>query len=542
MSKGSTYFPSFDFMQRDYKDIYVKRLNILQWIREDSTGSRLQYLRSYYKNNISEFISIFVDTFDPRNVDLGIPANVPFVLFKKQEEAIDFFNQCRENKTHGLVEKSRECGISWIAIAYAVAVALFEDGVDILFGSKKADSVHKIGDINSLLEKAIFILENLPKEFTGGFDRYKHTKSFLVNVPHTNSSIKGDSGDNIGRGGRYTFIILDEAAFIERSESVDAAVSQSSRVVISVSTPNGMDNSFARKRFKEGSNYISFSWKDDPRKDHDWYLHQLDILDPVTIAQEIDISYTASKEGIIIPYDWISKAIDFHTKVPYHLLGGVKQASLDCADMGKDKNALTLRKGIVLHYCEEWRGTDTNDIFGTVEKAIGICNINNITQLVYDSDGLGAAIRGDSRRVNQNIEEWNKVSAIEYRGSNAVPSGSLIPGKSNQDVFANFKAYAYWNLRVRFQNTKRYLDGDTTIKVEDCISIDSSIKDLTGIMSELATPVYSYNSSGKILVDKTPNGSASPNKADSIVMNFVSSRQVLSYQPVDPNKLRKKYR
>ncbi len=45
-------------------------------------------------------------------------------------------------------------------------------------------------------------------------------------------------------------------------------------------------------------------WKDDGRKNQAWYEKQKATLDPVILAQEIDIDYNASIEGICIPNAW----------------------------------------------------------------------------------------------------------------------------------------------------------------------------------------------------------------------------------------------
>ena len=109
--------------------------------------------------------------------------------------------------------------------------------------------------------------------------------------------IKGEAGDNIGRGGRSSIYFKDESAFYERPDKIEAALSQNSDVKIDVSTPNGTGNPFYRKRHGGQIPVFTFHWRQDPRKDQAWYDNQKRILDPVILAQEVDIDYTSSAIG-----------------------------------------------------------------------------------------------------------------------------------------------------------------------------------------------------------------------------------------------------
>jgi phage terminase large subunit len=51
------------------------------------------------------FITDWGMTFDPRNPELGLPAVVPFVLFPKQEEFIDWLRAWRGSR--GWAARSR---------------------------------------------------------------------------------------------------------------------------------------------------------------------------------------------------------------------------------------------------------------------------------------------------------------------------------------------------------------------------------------------------------------------------------------------------
>jgi len=135
-----------------------------------------------------------------------------------------------------------------------------------------------------------------------------------------------------------------------------------------VSTPHGMANPFAEKRHSGMVKVFTFHWRDDPRKDDEWYAKQCNELDAITIAQEIDINYQASVEGVLIPSEWAQAAIGAHRKLGIEPTGK-RSGSLDVADEGKDKNAFVSAHGIVIESIRIWSGKGS-DIYGYSGKGI----------------------------------------------------------------------------------------------------------------------------------------------------------------------------
>lgn len=72
-------------------------------------------------------------------------------------------------------------------------------------------------------------------------------------------------------------------------------------------------------------------------------------LDDVVLAQEVDINYAASVEGVLIPSTWVQAAIDAHKKLQIEPTGD-RIGGLDVADEGKDKNSFAARHGVVMTY------------------------------------------------------------------------------------------------------------------------------------------------------------------------------------------------
>jgi hypothetical protein len=131
----------------------------------------------------------------------------------------------------------------------------------------------------------------------------------LVN-PQNGSAITGEGGDNIGRGGRCSIYVVDEAAHIERPQLVDAALVETTNVRVDVSTPNGPGNPFATKRFSGLIPVFSYHFRDDPRKTKEWAEKVKREKGPVVFAAEYDLDYSASIEGITIPGAWVRAAVE----------------------------------------------------------------------------------------------------------------------------------------------------------------------------------------------------------------------------------------
>jgi hypothetical protein len=525
-------FP-FNFKEPDYMQVFEWRMERLQRIRQDPQS--LPVFKAFYKDNPAQFIIDWGMTVDPRNVERGLPARIPFLLFPKQEEWIQWFVERWRSAEPGITEKTRDMGMSWLTVAMASSLCLFNRGVFAGFGSRKEEYVDKIGSPKSLFDKARNFISLLPAEFRGGWSVKQHAPHMRILFPDTESAMTGEAGDGIGRGDRTSFYIVDESAFLERPYLVDASLSATTNCRQDVSTPNGMANSFAERRHSGKIKVFTFHWRDDPRKDDAWYAKQVDNLDPVTIAQEIDINYNASVEGVLIPSAWVQAAIDAHEKLGIQPTGQ-RMGALDIADEGKDTNAFTTRHGFLLENVEEWSGKG-DDIFGTIQRAFGICDDQRLETYRFDSDGLGAGARGDARVINEQREaqSQHQIMATPFRGSGSVfdPDAEAVrgdngqPGRLNKDFFANAKAQSWWSLRTRFQKTYRAVVEGMDFNPDDIISISGNIEKRGKLISELSQPTYSVNGVGKIIVDKKPDGTKSPNLADSVMIAYAPMNTAL---------------
>lgn len=283
----------------EYGDKLKKRLEILD------AGERSAEARAYIwhlcsrPDNPAEgckfFINNFLFTFNPKLK----PHHFPFFTFGFQDRAIEWLVDHIINGRDGLIEKSREMGVSWLAFcAVPLWFWIFRDGVNILVGSYKEALVDNNTD-DSLFGKIDYLMESLPKwMLPKGFNFNKHrTKLKLIN-PATGNAITGDTmNPKFGRGTRKTAILFDELGFWDYAKDAWEGCSDSANCKIANSTPNGY-NYYAMLR-ETGVDVLTLHWKEHPLKDDEWYSFECARRTKEEVAQELDISYTKSREGVV---------------------------------------------------------------------------------------------------------------------------------------------------------------------------------------------------------------------------------------------------
>lgn len=234
--------------------------------------------------------------------------SVPFVPFEFQEEGLRWLWDLVYNKKEdGLVEKSRDMGLSWLLCGFAVYNWLFSEKgrpFNCLFGSRKEMYVDTRGDLSSLFEKLRFMINRVPEwMLPKGFNAREHSTYMRIVNPHTGSLITGESSnDGFGRGGRQTMIVNDEFAFYPSGGyAAWTSSSESTRTRLAISTPHGRNNKFADLRFSPTMNVKSFHWTLHPWKDQEWYENQKKRMHQAEIAQELDLNYEGSLPGRLFP-------------------------------------------------------------------------------------------------------------------------------------------------------------------------------------------------------------------------------------------------
>lgn len=521
----------------DYLKVWANRQSRLMALRAapDMWAGAFEY----YKKNPVHFINDWCDTYDPRNAGRGKPSHMPFILFPRQVKLVQFLQAMLAGEENGLVEKARDMGATWVACAFSVWLWLFYDGAAVGWGSRKEQLVDKLGDPDSIFEKIRILIRYLPREFWPcGFNESEHMAYMRIVNPATGATITGEAGDNIGRGGRKLIYFKDESAHYERPEKIEAALGDNTRVQIDISSVNGTGNVFHRRReagkewsngpaHKGATNIFVMDWRDHPAKDQAWYdarknKAKADGLSHI-FAQEVDRNYSAAVVGIIIPADWVSAAIDAHIKLNFEATGK-PVAGLDVADEGGDRNALAIRKGAILLDVDDWAEGDTGQ---TTRRAVAACEPHGALELNYDSIGVGAGVKSEANRLkSENLLRtaiefvpWSAGAGVQNPDEHLIPRDKNSP--LNKDMFANLKAQAWWELRLRFERTYRAITEGISYSPDELISIPSTLSKLYQLQKELSQPTAGKSSQAmKLVVNKTPEGTRSPNLADSVVMAY----------------------
>ena len=507
-----------DWKNPDFLPLISARNDRLMAIK--STPGLLSACYKHYENNPVDFINDWVWTYDPRQKT----PFMPMVLFKKQADLVNWLYMKTIDKEDGLIEKTRDVGITWVCCAFAAWAWLFKDGIKISFGSRKEKLVDELGNIDSIFEKIRVIFRYLPNCFLpkyqdqlGSWMGYREDKdaTFMRIINRkTNAMISGEAGDNIGRGGRSTMYFLDEFAFLERQEKVEAAVSSNSDVKIYLSTYNGNGNLFYRKRISEAIPVFSFAWRDDPRKDDEWYAKQQRNLEPHILAQEVDMDPNASVEGICIKAEWVQACVDFHIKNDIELTGDV-EVGLDVANEGGDLNSEIHRKGIGVIYWDGWKEGTTGE---SMLRCYLQAELQGATIIKYDNIGVGAGTKSKAKEITE-----SKTNAIPIIGINAGSTkfyGEWEPGKKNVDMFLNMKALMWWTVRRRIKKTYEYVTGQENHDIEELISLPNH----PTLLRELSQPKHWATENGKMRIEPKDQllkrGIKSTNFADALMLAY----------------------
>lgn len=495
-------------------DAYQKRILLAREI------SRNQLLVAHCKQVYSkpEGVLIFIDdfgcTYDPRRINKGLNPDMPFIMFDKQLETVQWIAEGISTSEGGIIEKSRDMGASWIAVNVAVCMYLFWPGASIGFGSRKSALVDKLRDMDSLLEKCRYVIERIPAELMPiGFDRKTHLCEKRLTNPEIGSIIKGEAGDEIGRGGRSTLYFVDEAAHLANEESIDTSLRSNTECRYDISSVRGL--TLFERKVKSGQYRVKImDWRDHPGKSQEWYdkerrkaemdgmLHKF--------KQEVDRDYSSVVEGMLIDSDWINAAIDAHIKLCIEKTGA-KEAGLDVADEGHDNNAYVAIHGVFITRIEEWSQGDT---YYTADKAAELALEDGVTEVIYDAAAVGSGVKARSRR------NASSVRFTPYLGASSPSSGQYSDGILCSDMFGNLKAETWWRLRERFYKTYLAVNKGEKIAHQDLIVILSSLDNRHKLEAQLKQVTYSTNNAGKIIINKAPSGFSSPDIADALGQAF----------------------
>lgn len=465
----------------------------------------------------------YVWTYDPRLVGKPGGAFVQFKLWPRQRDAILWLKARVEAAEEGLLEKSRDVGATYLTAGFALHQWLYAPGFKATFGSRKVDYVDKKDNPDSIFAKLRIMLRRLPPEMLPeGFSFGQHDNYMRIVNPETGAVISGEGGEDMGRGGRSSLYVVDEAAFVPNAETVEKALSGNTDCVVWVSSVNGMGNLFARKRHSilKPHQIFRLHWRDDPRKTEEWAAaKQASFSDPTTWASEYDIDYSASVEGICIPALWVESAKRLAKIEPRLQASNLCKVGLDVG-AGKAKSVAIAKRGPVVMPPKSRGNPDTTE---TAHWALDIARETGAAQLNFDAPGVGAGV---SSTLMKNPVAGLKVVAVN---TGLPPSNRIWPdNRTSEEMFGNSKAELWWLARTAIQRTHEHVlflegkEGGKEHPVTDLMALPSGDKDSDQLCLELSLVKWGKNEKGKIVIETKDalkrRGISSPDYADALVL------------------------
>lgn len=482
--------------------------------------------------DIVYWFNTYVWTYDPRLIRDRLPDGTrrsPYIQFKlwpKQVEFIHWLEDRTEANEEGLGEKSRDTGVTYLCAGFALHRWLFVDGFKTTFGSRKVDYVDKKDNPDSIFEKLRIMLRRLPAwMLPPGFNSAQHDNYMRLVNSATGAMISGEGGEDMGRGGRSSLYIVDEAAFVPNAETVEKALSGNTDCVLWVSSVNGMGNLFARKRHSILAPHQIFRlhWRDDPRKTEEWAkAKEASFSDPTTWASEYDIDYSASVEGICIPALWVQSA-----KRVAALERGLSPSAVGVLGLdvgaGKAKSVAILRAGPVVWPPRARGEPDTTD---TALWALDLACEHRAKKLQFDAPGVGAGV---SSTLTKSRPQGLVVVPVN---TGVEPSKRRWPdGRTSEEMFGNQKAEIWWLCRTVMQRTHEHVlflegrEGGKQHPLTEILALPSGDQDSDALCLQLSLVKWERNDRGKIVIEKKAalarRGIASPDYADALMLTFV---------------------
>lgn len=321
--------------------------------------------------------------------------------------------------------------------------------------------------------------------------------------------------DNFAVTHNSSFYLIDEWAFVQRQDMVNAAVGENAKVHVKLSTPSGSQDKMHEEKHSGRYEVFTLHWQDNPVKNYTagvrtesgvktiypWYELEKKEKDPVTVAQEIDIDYGAAAENVVVPSKWVRAAVE--NTLPE---GSVTTAGLDVADKGHD-TILTIRRGPTVVRIEDVGGS------GQISRVERMCRTYEVGTLYYDRMGVGAQVTATLKKREDELP-----FAVEGITNSDRPTTREFRDRPEVRADERFKDYAaelWWALRLRFQATYEASQGKS-ISESDQISIP----DRSSLITQLSQPTYAKTGAGKIKVDKKGQGNSSPDEAESCMYAF----------------------
>ena len=372
-----------------------------------------------------------------------VRGKVNFNLYDFQEKSLQSFMQ----HDYNIVLKARQLGLSTLTAGYALWMMTFQQDKNILVIATKQETA------KNLVTKVRVMHANLP-----GWLKQPCVEDNKLSLRYKNGSqIKAvASSEESGRSEALSLLIIDEAAFIDKIDTIWGAAQQTlatgGRALV-ISTPNGVGNFFHKTWIgaEDGTNdfnFIKLHWSVHPERGQEWRDEQDKLLGPSLAAQECDCDFITSGRGVIdglllenlkessVREPMEKRGIDSNYWIwqpPNYTKNYVVSADVSRGD-GTDYSAFHIIDVESLEQVAEYKGKISTQDFGNM--LVNVASEYNNALLVVENNNIGwAAIQQVIDREYPNLFYTSKdlqYVDVQHQITNRYRSQerNMVPGFS----------------------------------------------------------------------------------------------------------------
>ena len=526
------------------------------------------------KNLANKYVAEFLrcradfDYFCRTYIYIELPGrDVLLTPYAKQTQLVDIV----ESKKFVLVLKSRQIGISTIIQAYAAWLTVYYDNVVIGIISKDgAEATDFARVIRGMVEKLPDWMKPPGGLLGRGFSKRTERSFILTNGSKVYASpVNPNAPDKTLRGKAITFLVIDEAAFVNHISSawtsLVPALSTSQMTAkklgipfgtILLSTPNktvGTGQWYFERYLKAISNDDIFRpfvihWKMIPElaNDPDWYNTQCALFDydKKRIAQELELKFLPT-EGSFFEAETVEKMQDscmepiekikiYNGEVwkfaqPVH--GRYYIIGVDTApEHGSDKSAISIFDYETLEQVWEYQGKCKVLDFVKVVK-VAATEFQGL--IVVESNSYGNQVV-----EHLNVSEFSTMLYKEKRGKNTLKPGLTTNAKSRPLMIdALYSYFTQFPESVKSQRLALELTGLVS-KSSGKVEADTGCTDDIALASACCMYVRKYDP--PVMIDSQRFANLSGEMMDIVGMNLGGNESSFSNKHI-MNKVKENY-
>ena len=372
-----------------------------------------------------------------------LKGKVNFNLYDFQEKSLESFMK----HDYNIVLKARQLGLSTLTAGYALWMMTFQQDKNILVIATKQETA------KNLVTKVRVMHANLP-----GWLKQPCVEDNKLSLRYKNGSqIKAvASSEESGRSEALSLLIIDEAAFIDKIDTIWGAAQQTlatgGRALV-ISTPNGVGNFFHKtwvgaENGTNDFNFIKLHWSVHPEREQEWRDEQDKLLGPSLAAQECDCDFITSGRGVIdglllenlkessVREPIEKRGIDSNYWIwqpPNYTKNYVVSADVSRGD-GTDYSAFHIIDVESLEQVAEYKGKISTQDFGNM--LVNVASEYNNALLVVENNNIGwAAIQQVIDREYPNLFYTSKdlqYVDVQHQMTNKYRSQerNMVPGFS----------------------------------------------------------------------------------------------------------------